>query len=80
MRPGVVDEDAVLLGGVALAQQSGSRKAPTSFRFSYVTRFDAIRSACRAAWAFWLDERCNIPDSERYCSTSPSISDFSTRK
>ena len=81
MRPGVVDENAVLWGDDAeFAQQPVLPQAPTRFRVSPVSRLGAVRSVCRAAWSFWLDESCNVPDPERYCSTSPSISNFSTRK
>jgi hypothetical protein len=40
----------------------------------------AIRSICRAAWSFWLDDTSSIPDHERYCSNAPSISNFTLRK
>lgn len=78
MRLGATDEVASV--SAEFARRPTSLKAAISTRFSYFSWLPAIRSVFRSAWSIWLDETCNVPDAERYCSTWPSISNFSTRK
>ena len=80
MRLGAVEESAALSIGTKLARQPISPNAPMTTRFSLFRGIRAAHSAGRAAWAFWLDDRSNVPDSERYGSASPSISNFSVRQ
>jgi hypothetical protein len=76
MRLGAINDNAVLSVSATPARQPVSLKAPLRTRFSRFQGFRAIRAAGRAVWSFWLDESCNVPDRERYCSTSPAISNF----